>query len=259
MGTFFEGLSPAKRNGHPLIFEQGSPYSFREIAITTTATLTIGRAHVCTLSDADYAVTLPTATGNAGRQIAVRARGALNRALTLTAFGSQLIEGSNTRVMTDKTSLLLVCDGTGWDVVSDYRGSLIRDTFVDVSLDTGSFGSFSTFIFNTKISDVNNLFSTATGFYTVPSDGIYQIVGSVRPSDQSTVGVNFGVGVHTSNIDGPWFFWHAVQNTTNNQDRTTYPYSRVGFFSRGDNLRMFNFVDGSLNLEEAGMQIMRIA
>lgn len=137
------------------------------------------------------------------------------------------------------------------------------ETFVDVSIgfpdpSTFTFGSFSTIIFPAIASNANSLYDSATGHYSVPSTGLYQISGTIRSVDSSPAGVNFGVGVHTSNDDGPWFLWHSVQDTIQGHRRTTYPYLRVGIFPEGGLLRMFTYADQFLNGLSASMQILRI-
>ncbi len=141
------------------------------------------------------------------------------------------------------------------------KGAALEPTFIDVSGAAGQVigAAFTTVIMTTENSDPNGHHNTATGIYTVPSSGLYQITGTFRVQDGSTVGRQFGVGVHTSNIDGYWFYWHAVQNTTVAADRTTYPYIRVGRFTAGDQLRMFSYADGgNVTILLTGMQIIKI-
>ena len=90
--------------------------------------------------------------------------------------------------------------------------------------------------------------------------GVYQITGTMRSLDGSTVGRQFGVGVHSTNVDGAHFLWHAVQNTTNGYDRTTYPYIRTGYFTQGTQLRMFVYVDGgALSMSMGGLSVYRLS
>jgi hypothetical protein len=134
--------------------------------------------------------------------------------------------------------------------------------FVDVSgSDTRSFANaFTTYLHPDVNSDPTNAYNTSTGVITIPSDGLYQITGTMRVADASRSGTQYGVGVHTSNSDGPWFLWHAVLYTTNPNDRTTYPYSRVGRFNTGDQLRMFVFVDrGPLRMSTGAFQVLKIS
>ena len=154
-------------------------------------------------------------------------------------------------------------DGTGTG--SNKSGVLrIGDVpfFCQVSgRDTSSFSnSFTTYIFPTVERDVTSAYNTSTGTITLPSDGVYQITGTMRSSDGMTVGRQFGVGVHHVNQDGAHFLWHAVQNTTNGHDRTTYPYVRTGYFTQGTQLRMFVYVDGgAITMKMGGLSVYRLS
>jgi hypothetical protein len=141
------------------------------------------------------------------------------------------------------------------------KGYSNSSTFVDVSGAIGQVisGSFQTVVMGTVNSDVSGLYNSSTGIYIVPVSGLYQISGSIRAADTTAAGRSFGVGVHNANMDGAWFFWHAVQGTTDTgMNRTTYPYFRVARFNAGDQLRMFSYSDGGVSLSLAGMQILRI-
>lgn len=95
-----------------------SPIKAAEISVTTTATLTLDRMHVCSGTSADYTVTLPAASGNAGRLVGVRMAAGLTRWVTLKGNGSELIDGSNTRKMWARESAVLICDGTTWTKIA---------------------------------------------------------------------------------------------------------------------------------------------
>lgn len=99
-------------------------------------------------------------------------------------------------------------------------------------------------------------YNTATSLFTVPITGVYEITGTIRYTDGSPAGNQFGVGVHTSNADGPWVLWHAIQNTTNVNRRTSFPYIRVVSLTAGQVLRMYSFVDGpAMNIIDVAMQV----
>jgi hypothetical protein len=119
--------------------------------------------------------------------------------------------------------------------------------------------NFTTILHNTIDSDIGNNFNLATGLYTVPSNGLYQITGSLRTADQTPAGIQFGLGVHTANADGDWFFWHSVQNTQNIQRRTTYPYIWTSFYGAGQQLRLFTYSDQGYTTNTAILNIFRIA
>lgn len=91
-----------------------SPIKTAEISVTTTATLTIDRMHVCFGTSADYTVTLPAASGNAGRLVGLRMAPGLTRWVSLKGNAAELIDGSNTRKMWTNETALLYCNGSGW-------------------------------------------------------------------------------------------------------------------------------------------------
>jgi hypothetical protein len=87
------------------------------VAITGAATLTIGKHHVCTGTTADYPVTLPAVSGNAGKLISVEMSAALTKLVTVDGNASETIDGELTRVMWAKETAILKCDGTTWTKV----------------------------------------------------------------------------------------------------------------------------------------------
>ena len=110
----------------------------------------------------------------------------------------------------------------------------------------------------TVASDPGANFSTTTKFYTVPSTGLYMIFAKIRILDSSTAGNNIGFGVHTSNIDGPWFQWQINPAATANS-RQTFNYQRLAYFNAGDQLRMFTYGQTAYVISVASMQILRHA
>ena len=148
----------------------------------------------------------------------------------------------------------LVWDGSNW--------STERSFFASVSgTDSGSFSnSFTTYISPTIDSDVSGSYNSSNGTINLPFDGLYLIQGTLRVIDSSDSGTQFGIGVHTANQDGPWFLWHAVLDTDNNLDRTTYPYSRIARFNANDALRMFVYVqNGPLNMATANFSVYKLS
>lgn len=85
-----------------------------EISITTTATATISRLHVCSGTSANYTVTLPAASGNSGKFISFRMSPALTKFITIDGNGSETIDGDLTRLMWAEESCTLYCDGSNW-------------------------------------------------------------------------------------------------------------------------------------------------
>jgi hypothetical protein len=119
-----------------------------EIAITTTATLTINRQHLISGTSADYTVTLPAASGNADNFIGIRISPVATKLFTLDGNGSEKIDEALTKIMWAGESAMLYCDGSNWFKVAGktipmtaklYLGttqSLPNSTLTVVFLDT---------------------------------------------------------------------------------------------------------------------------
>ena len=119
--------------------------------------------------------------------------------------------------------------------------------------------TFRTILMNTIDSDVGNNWDAANNQYVVPSTGLYQITATLRPADGQPAGTQFGVGLHSANIDGNWFLWHSIQNTLNVEKRTTYPYIRTDFFNADERLRFFTYSDQGYVVSAAVLNIFRVA
>lgn len=91
-------------------------FGLTEIAVTSTTTATIGRMHLCTGTSSDYTVTLPAASGNAGKLIGFRmgTTAALTKFVTLDGNASETIDGALTRIMWSYEAAILLCDGSNW-------------------------------------------------------------------------------------------------------------------------------------------------
>lgn len=89
-----------------------------EVSITTTATLTISKMHVCSGTTADYTVTLPAASGNAGKFVGVRGATALTKKITIDGNASELVNGVASMDIQAGYSVILMCDGANWFTIS---------------------------------------------------------------------------------------------------------------------------------------------
>lgn len=112
--------------------EPGSPYTpepggggdllsqliLPEVDVTGATTLQLGIMHVCSGTDSNYTVTLPAASGNAGKFVGVRMSKDLTKLVTIDAAGSELIDGQASRILWAKESAILMCDGVGWTKVA---------------------------------------------------------------------------------------------------------------------------------------------
>jgi hypothetical protein len=120
--------------------------------------------------------------------------------------------------------------------------------------------TFATIPFGTVNYDSANGWDAVAYEYVVPEDGVYLLTGLLRVADATPPGTQYGVGAHKSNVDGSHFMWHAVQDTLNASDRTTYPYARQARFVTGDRVRMFTWHDhtADLTFNAAALQVTRL-
>lgn len=158
----------------------------------------------------------------------------------MTAAGLALLDGrlAGQRTELSKQSTAAVSDGiTGF--------ATFGTSFTTVSFATQS-GTTTTTV------DPSGNFDTATQTYVVPFTGLYLCSASFRLADGPTAGggsaanLSYGVGVHTSNVDGPWFAWDfTAAGSASSRRRKTTLYQRYSSFTAGDRLRLFAYVDGS--------------
>jgi len=100
------------------VYDLLSKLANTEVSVTTATTATLGTLHVCSGTSANYTVTLPSVSGNAGKLIAFRMSPALTKLVTLDAGSGVTIYGfsvsGRTRIMWAEESVLLYCDGSNW-------------------------------------------------------------------------------------------------------------------------------------------------
>lgn len=131
--------------------------------------------------------------------------------------------------------------------------STFANTFFDGDVVPGPYaGNFQLLNFN-KVSDPGNNFSTGSMMYTVPSTGLYFMLGRLRVPDN--VGQTaYGMGIHSAGDDGPWFQWNQIPGIGS---RSTMNYQRMAYFTAGQQIRMFTYE--SQTFIAGAMQIIRIA
>ena len=126
------------------------------VSVTTTANLTIGKHHVCSGTTADYTVTLPAVSGNAGKLLSVEMSGALTKLVTLDGNGSETIDGATTRVMWARETAVLLCDGVQWTKVGG-RSISLHTELSKTNTQTVTSGVNTKILFNNQ-DNSNNLF-----------------------------------------------------------------------------------------------------
>ncbi|MCJ2011218.1 DUF2793 domain-containing protein [Methylobacterium sp. J-076] len=148
---------------------------------------------------------------------------------------------------------------TRWTVVS--RVPLAnRSTFTDIAMTNSKQlidSWFKRLVLQDVKSDVGGNWDSTNSWYTCPRSGLYQIAANARIENSLADITQYGLGVHTSEEDGPWFLWHF--SSTGKAARSTYPYSRLTYQNAGDRLRMFSFTDPTTSLISAALQICLIS
>lgn len=89
----------------------------------------------------------------------------------------------------------------------------------------------------TLVSDSHGGFNSSTSLYTVPQDGIYDILFKFRLIDGDIRELSFGTGVGTSRGDTPSFSWWE-----GNKQRQGTTYRRVASFQKGQTLEAFYYI-----------------
>lgn len=118
--------------------------------------------------------------------------------------------------------------------------------------------SFTTVTLPTVSSDPGGNFNTSTNVFTFPVTGLYLAVGRVRYAEAVTADVSYGVGMHTSNVDGPFFLWGATVNpNVTTARRNGLMNVRISPFTAGQQLRLFSYFDNptAQNIDSASLQI----
>lgn len=154
-------------------------------------------------------------------------------------------------------AVVQIISGGGVTSLDGYLGQRYRLEVGRTTNDTTSFqtistafttvdvGGVSTASPRTSLADPSASFNATTSIYTVPVTGLYQCSGSLRLNDATAASVNYGLGIHTSNADGPWFLWSSFASNATGPRRATGAYLRVASFNAGDQLRLYAYVDAT--------------
>lgn len=104
------------------------------------------------------------------------------------------------------------------------------------------------------IVDPSGLWDQTNYVYTVPFTGLYDMSATIRLADGLAAGLGYGIGIHTSDADGPWFAWGATAGTEVTT-RTTVTYIRRASFNKGDKLRLYMYVNSSKDYSASSLFI----
>lgn len=170
-------------------------------------------------------------------------------------YVTDLVGGSTVTATAQVTTIgYFYFDGAAWQSLVSKSGSAV---FI-ASLGSGNgsatatsvaSGTFTTIPLNMVKNVGGGLWSN--NIYTVPSSGTYLIKSSIRLVDGSA-SRNVFQAVHTANSDIPEGIWD-----TNSGSRWTMLYTRIAYFNKNDQLRLYVYSDGAIaNISDASLNIV---
>jgi hypothetical protein len=126
--------------------------------------------------------------------------------------------------------------------------------------DTHQSLSAGTFSNNVALPNINvdtlSRWNSTNRTFSIPATGNYLILSRLRLPDNVSV-MGWGQGVHTSNVDGAYFFWDVTRTGATN-NRNIILNTRIAPFNANDLLRFFTYVDTATSLWVASLIIVRL-
>lgn len=229
------------------LFDLLSSLANAEVSITTTATATLSKLHVCSGTSANYTVTLPSVSGNAGKLIAFRMSPALTKIVTIDAGTGVTIYGfsvsGQTRKMWAKESAILYCDGFNWHAIANNTIPMSCNMARATALGGGS-GALNIPMDTTVSDPTGQMADTTTHFgITFIRPGTYLMLGTASYSSLASNATNIQAKL---NVNGT-----QVRNVTANGLSGAYlsvECAHTGPVSAGDYLTLSTYLSLSVNL-----------
>lgn len=159
-----------------------SDLSSSEILITGATTLTstaFGKMHVCYGTTSDYTISLPAASGNAGKIIGIRSSQGLTKVVSIYGSGSETIDGKLYEIITSSCSLVFLCDGTAWSVVIKKVKPVFFSAYQSTAQTIPNSTIFTKINLNAEASDTHSYFDTSTSRFNPKVSGRYIVTGGV--------------------------------------------------------------------------------
>lgn len=176
--TFSAGTQTVSVVADALAQGVSGAFGMYETSVTGTATAAIGTMHVCSGTTSDYTVTLPAASGNAGRLIGFRMASGLTKLVTIDGNASETIDGAATRIMWAGESAILLCDGSNWFKISGKTipivAQMTRDAAQSIANTSVDKIAFDAIAFNSA----NMADATTNDRFDIKRDGKYLVSGS---------------------------------------------------------------------------------
>jgi hypothetical protein len=151
-------------------------------SITGATTAMIGRMHVCADSDspADYTVTVPAASGNAGKMIGFRIDPGLTTLVTLQSNSSETIDGATTRIMWAGESAILISDGSHWFKIAGRTLAMSAELYASASGDVPTSPAHTKVLLDTIVSNLGGMADTANGRFVIKRPSVYLLLTLTR-------------------------------------------------------------------------------
>ncbi len=152
-----------------------------EISVTTTATLTINRMHVCSGTSADYTVTLPAVSGNTGKFVGVRMASGLTKLVTVDGNASETIDGASSIVLWANETAILFCDGTAWTRITGKSIPLSCNLYRNnTSQSVGSSSVTKVGVNTTRFDNQGTMANLGSNQIVIRRDGLYNLRAGVQ-------------------------------------------------------------------------------
>ncbi len=94
--------------------------------------------------------------------------------------------------------------------------------------------------------------------YTIPATGNYLILSRLRLPDNVSPAMGWGQGVHTSQVDGAYFYWDVTRSGATN-NRNIILNTRIAPFNINEVLNFFTYVDTASLAWVASLIIVRLS
>lgn len=193
-----------------------------------------------------FAVTLPTAVGNAGKLVGIGMAGAT--LVTVSTTSSQTIGGIPSGVIslgTVKDSLIVVSDGTNWQIIEMNINNSAQANLTNTTTGISS----SIIVFNTEVSDPLNQYNSTNGIFTVNVPGTYlvnaaAVFGSLDGSTDASLFLRIN-GVNTQQF-------YASRLCSNTAAGGTARVNTIVTLTNSDTVAIWAAGDASFDLDSNG-------
>ena len=216
-----------------------------EVSVSNATTLTsaaFGKMHVCTGTSADYTVSLPAASGNAGKLIGFRMSNALTKLVTLDPNASETIDGALTRTLWKNEVAILLCDGTTWTKIAGKSIAMV--CVVAPSVNTGTFGAGARTIIpiDAVITDLSGMSDIATSRVYIRRAGSYLVTPIIRFESLSA---NAGRLISFASLNGSGSdFLHQGESSGLSGGIPFVFAPSIAYYTAGDYLKLGAFYGG---------------